>query len=150
MADEVLIPSAHSDSPPTITNTIPFQGASPRELLLESCRRNNTELLSTVLSSFASPKETAHFLNTATDALGCGGLHIAAQYGSYEVLDMLLDQEGVEIDGTEKRDGDTCLHKGVRFVNGLDKGDWEAGASVVEILIDAGCDPRYVESETGG
>lgn len=29
-------------------------------------------------------------------------------------------------------------------MNGLDKADWEEGASVVEILIDAGCDTRYV------
>lgn len=47
----------------------------------------------------------------------------------------------------EKREGDTCLHKGVRFVNGLDKSEWGQGAGVVEILIDAGCDPRYVCSQ---
>jgi hypothetical protein len=108
------------------------QGASSRELLLEACRRNNTDLLSTVLSDFKSTDELANFLNTATDALG------------YEVLDMLLDQEGVEIDGVEKREGDTCLHKAVRYVNSLTKDEWEEGQAVVDILIDAGCDPRYV------
>lgn len=118
------------------------QGASNRELLLEACRRNNTDLLTTVLDSYKTSDETAHFLNTATDALGCGALHIGAQYGSYEVLDMLLDQEGVEIDGTEKREGDTCLHKAVRYVNGLDKSEWKEGEAIVDILIDAGCDPR--------
>ena len=56
---------------------------------------------------------------------------------------MLLDQEGVEIDGPERRDGDTCLHKAVRYVNSLDKSDWKEGEAVVDILIDAGCDPRY-------
>jgi hypothetical protein len=120
------------------------QGASSRELLLEACRRNNTDLLSTVLSDFKSTDELANFLNTATDALGCGALHIGAQYGAYEVLDMLLDQEGVEIDGVEKREGDTCLHKAVRYVNSLTKDEWEEGQAVVDILIDAGCDPRYV------
>lgn len=119
------------------------EGASSRELLLESCRRNNTDLLHTVLTSYQSTTSLAHFLNTATDALGCSALHIAAQYGAYEVLDMLLDQEGVEIDGVEKRDGDTCLHRGVRYTNSLSQEDWEDGARVVEILIDAGCDPRY-------
>lgn len=84
----------------------------------------------------------AHFLNTTTDGLGSSALHIAAQYGSYEILDLLLDQEGLEIDHTEPREGDTALHKAVRWVNSLDKGDWEAGGAVVEILIDAGCDPR--------
>jgi ankyrin repeat protein len=85
----------------------------------------------------------AEFLNTATDALGASALHIAAQYGSYEILDMLLDQEGLEIDGQEKRDGDTALHKAVRFVNGLDRQEWDdVGTPVVEILLDAGCDAR--------
>jgi ankyrin repeat protein len=121
-----------------------LQGASSRELLLEACRRNNTDLLSTVLSDFKSTDELANFLNTATDALGCGALHIGAQYGAYEVLDMLLDQEGVEIDGVEKREGDTCLHKAVRYVNSLTKDEWEEGQAIVDILIDAGCDPRCV------
>lgn len=56
---------------------------------------------------------------------------------------MLLDQEGVEIDGTERRDGDTCLHKAVRYVNSLSKDEWKEGEAIVDILVDAGCDPRY-------
>lgn len=99
-----------------------------------------------VLDSYATSDETANFLNTATDALGCGALHIGAQYGSYEVLDVLLDQEGVEIDGTERRDGDTCLHKAVRYVNSLSKDEWKEGEAIVDILIDAGCDPRYAHT----
>lgn len=121
------------------------EGASPREQLMESCRRNNTELLSHLLASkplHHNPDTTAKFLNTTTDALGASALHVAAQYGSYEVLDMILDQEGVEIDGQERRDGDTCLHKAVRYCNGLAKGEWEEGKAVVDILVDAGCDPR--------
>jgi hypothetical protein len=97
-----------------------------------------------VLQTFPTATSTAEFLNTASDALGCGALHIAAQYGSYEVLDLLLDQEGVEIDGVEKREGDTCLHKAVRYVNGLGRDEWGQALAVVEILIDAGCDARYV------
>lgn len=120
-------------------------GATPREQLMESCRRNNTELLSALLASkplHNNPAATAHFLNTTTDALGQSALHVAAQYGSYEVLDQILDQEGVEIDGQEKREGDTCLHKAVRYVDGLGRGRWEEGKVVVDILLDAGCDPR--------
>lgn len=121
------------------------EGASPRELLIEACRRNNTSLLSSVLSP-SNPSKTAHFLNTTTDALGSSALHIAAQYGSYDVLDLLLDQEGVEIDGPEKRDGDTCLHRAVRFVTEAvgrrDEEDAGRGRGCVEILVDAGCDPR--------
>jgi ankyrin repeat protein len=38
---------------------------------------------------------------------------------------------------------DTPLHKAVRHVNSLDKSDWAAqGHAIVEILLDAGCDPR--------
>lgn len=120
-------------------------GATPRELLIESCRRNNTSLLTDLLKSkplSSNAGNIAKFLNTTTDALGAGALHIAAQYGSYEVLDIILDQEGVEIDGKEKRDGDTSLHKAVRYCNDQVRGDPEHGKAVVDILLDAGCDPR--------
>ena len=56
---------------------------------------------------------------------------------------MLLDQEGVEVDPVDRLEKDTPLHKSVRFVNGLAKEEWEAGASIVELLLDAGADPRY-------
>lgn len=121
----------------------PDEGASPKEQLIEACRRNNTTLLTEVLESpplSSKPDSIAKFLNTTTDALGASALHVAAQYGSYEVLDHILDQEGVEIDGQERRDGDTCLHKAVRFAN--ESGNKEEGRAVVDILIDAGCDPR--------
>jgi uncharacterized protein len=121
-------------------------GATPKELLLESCRRNNTALLNDLLSqpplSSDGPK-IADFLNTTTDSLGASGLHIAAKYGAYEVLDIILDQEGVEIDHQEKREGDSCLHSAVRYVNALRPDEWEGeGKALVEILVDAGCDPR--------
>ncbi|KAK3076904.1 hypothetical protein LTS18_011686 [Coniosporium uncinatum] len=118
------------------------EGATPTEQILESCRRNNPTLLTTVLSTLPSPTAIAHTLNTAKNALGASALHVAARAGSYEVLDVLLDQEGVEIDGTDRMEGDTALHCAVRFCNGLDKDEWEEGGAVVEILLDAGCDPR--------
>lgn len=118
------------------------EGASPSEQLIEACRRNNTSLLTTLLTSLASPSAIANFLNSTTDALGSTALHIAAKNGSYEILDMILDQEMVEIDGKEKREGDTCLHVAVRYTNGLDQREWEEGRAVVDILVDAGCDPR--------
>jgi ankyrin repeat protein len=119
------------------------EGATPRELLIESSRRNNTTLLADLLASpplNSNSAAIAKFLNTTTDALGASALHIAAQYGSYEVLDTILDQEGVEIDGQEKREGDTALHKAVRYANESSAGG--RGREVVEILVDAGCDPR--------
>ena len=122
------------------------EGATPRELLIEASRRNNTSLLMPLLPPHTDPSRAAHFLNTTTDALGASALHIAAQYGSYDVLDLILDQEGVEIDGVERREGDTCLHRAVRFVSErFAKGEREEegrGRACVEILLDAGCDPR--------
>lgn len=61
-----------------------------------------------------------------------------------EVLDLLLDQEGLEVDPIDRLEADTPLHKAVRFVNGLSRTDWEAGSSIVELLLDAGADPRSV------
>jgi len=118
------------------------EGASARELLLEASRRNNTELLSEVVTSHSSPEKLAHLLNTSTDGVGNYCLHLAASYGSYEVLDMLLDQEGLEVDPIDRLEADTPLHKAVRFINGLSNTDWEAGGSIVELLLDAGADPR--------
>ncbi|KAG7007552.1 hypothetical protein G7Y79_00009g026610 [Physcia stellaris] len=113
------------------------QGASPRELLLEASRRNNTSLLSEVFHSQSST-QIAKLLNESTDGLGNYCLHIAASYGSYQ----LLDQEGLEVDPIDRLEGDTPLHKAVRFINGLPKQEWEAGSSIVDLLIDAGADPR--------
>ncbi|EON63376.1 hypothetical protein W97_02603 [Coniosporium apollinis CBS 100218] len=123
------------------------EGASPQELILEACRRNNTDLLSEVLTALskASKNPTAHIastLNTARDGIGNGVLHLAASTGSYDVLDILLDQEGLEIDELDRLERDTPLHKAVRFVNGLSQEEWAEGHAVVEILLDAGCDPR--------
>lgn len=58
------------------------------------------------------------------------------------MLDLLLDQEGLEVDPIDRLEADTPLHKAVRFVNGLSKSDWETGASLIELLLDAGADPR--------
>ena len=64
---------------------------------------------------------------------------------SDEILDTLLDQEGVEIEGLDRMEKDTPLHKAVRYVNGLGADDWNEGHRIVEILLDAGCDPRSVK-----
>lgn len=63
-----------------------------------------------------------------------------------ETLDILLDQEGLEIDEQSRLEGDTPLHSAVRYANALEKVDWEHGQQIVDILIDAGCDPRIRNS----
>lgn len=53
-------------------------------------------------------------------------------------MDHILDQEGVEVDPINRIEGDTPLHSVVRY-----SGDEpEHGAYMVEMLIEAGCDPR--------
>jgi ankyrin repeat protein len=128
------------------------EGASPRELILEACRRNNTALLEETIAELASAAakageqptdHVARELNSARDGVGNGCLHLAATYGSYDVLDTLLDQEGLEIDELDRVEADTPLHKAVRYVNKLSPAEWaSAGLPVVDILLDAGCDPR--------
>lgn len=56
---------------------------------------------------------------------------------------MLLDQEGLEVDPVDRMESDTPLHKAVRFINGLSKEEWESAASIADLLLDAGADPRY-------
>lgn len=51
---------------------------------------------------------------------------------------MLLDQEGLEVDPFTKIDQDTPLHKAVA----LSAKEKELGHAVVELLLDAGADPR--------
>ena len=64
------------------------QGATPRELVLEACRRNNTDLLQEVIDDFhkrnpkSAEEELAKLLNTARDGIGQGVLHVAAANGN--------------------------------------------------------------------
>ncbi|KAI9852368.1 MAG: hypothetical protein M1838_000890 [Thelocarpon superellum] len=129
-------------------------GASPREIVLEACRRNNTELLDEVVDTVShaplnsggqrlSPEEAvADLLNHAVDGIGNHCLHLAASYGSYEVLDALLDHEGLEVDPIDRLESDTPLHKAVRYVNDLSRDRWDDALQLVELLLDAGADPR--------
>ncbi|KAI9679843.1 MAG: hypothetical protein M1817_004857 [Caeruleum heppii] len=123
------------------------EGATPQELLLEGCRRNNVELLQEVIQTVSKQRGTAAgnlagLINSAVDGIGNHCLHLAAINGSYDALDLLLDQEGVEVDPIDRFEGDTPLHKTVRFVNGLPKADWESAKAIVEMLIEAGADPK--------
>ncbi|KAL8673083.1 MAG: hypothetical protein Q9224_007537, partial [Gallowayella concinna] len=118
------------------------EGASPREVVLEACRRNNTSLLTELLGSLKTPHDIANLLNNAKDGVGNHCLHIAASYGSYEVLDILLDQENLEVDPIDHLERETPLHKTIRFINTLSPSQWESASTIADLLIDAGADPR--------
>lgn len=76
-----------------------MQGASPRELILEACRRNNTSLLEETIADLASEAKkkgkksavhVAEVLNKSFDGVGNGCLHLAATYGSCEFTSLSL------------------------------------------------------------
>lgn len=61
-----------------------FQGASPRELVVEACRRDQPHLIEQVLHDMEnqSNEDVAKFFNEVTDSMGNHALHICASYGS--------------------------------------------------------------------
>lgn len=141
-----LRPSHSPLSPyaPNVPHLLP-QGASTRELLIEACRRNNTELLAEILSSppLADDEEAAAaLLNGTTTVLGNHLYHEAASRGNYEVIDMLLDQPGFECDPVNRAEGDTPLHSAVRWINSEPEAQREFGNALVEMMLEAGSNPR--------
>jgi ankyrin repeat protein len=118
------------------------EGATPQELLIEACRRNNTELLAEVIDSCTSPETAALLLNKTKTVMGNYIYHEAALRGNYEVIDMLLDQEGFECDPINRIEGDTPLHSAVRWLNEQPKAAREEGHAMIEMMLEAGSDPR--------
>jgi len=57
---------------------------------------------------------------------------------------MLLDQEGFECDPINKREGDTPLHSAVRWANEVSGEQMEFASSLIEMMLEAGSDPRFV------
>jgi len=60
-------------------------GASPKEQILEACRRDNTDLFHEVVelvSKGQSKEAIAQFFNSVTDTMGNYLLHVCANYGS--------------------------------------------------------------------
>ncbi|KAJ5785622.1 uncharacterized protein N7503_010834 [Penicillium pulvis] len=113
----------------------------PRELVVEACRRDQTDLIEQILNSMSEKtnEEVAEFFNSVTDALGNHALHICALYGSYEVMDALFDIQYFECDPLTRMDKDTPLHIAVRYAN--DKNP-ELGEEMISMMCEAGCDPR--------
>ncbi|GLI72228.1 hypothetical protein PoHVEF18_000398 [Penicillium ochrochloron] len=117
------------------------EGASPRELVVEACRRDQPHLIEQVLHDMEnqSNEDVAKFFNEVTDTMGNHALHICASYGSYDVMDALFDIQYFECDPLTRVDKDTPLHTAVRFAN---EKDAELGAEMIAMMCEAGCDPR--------
>ncbi|KAH3677282.1 hypothetical protein WICPIJ_008997 [Wickerhamomyces pijperi] len=141
-------------------NTTTFEGATPSEQLLESARRNNFELLQEIVDSKSStPKELLQLIETTVDGVGNNALQLTAVFGSFEVMDLLLDtihdcvhevyadsEESKEAEAKEeakigellnkrnKLDGNTVLHLAVQ--NAIKSNEPEFGEFiVVEVLL---------------
>jgi len=111
------------------------------ELLFASCRQNNVELLHEALSHLTTPTAIGDFINKSLDPLGNTALHVASRRGCLDSLDVLLDQEGVEVDPRNRMEGDTPLHAAARI--SADENDETTATDIIEMLLDAGADPRY-------
>ncbi|KAJ5551271.1 hypothetical protein N7535_000783 [Penicillium sp. DV-2018c] len=117
------------------------EGASPRELVVEACRRDQPHLIEQVLNDMEEQtnEQVAQFFNEVTDSMGNHALHICAQYGSYDTMDALFDIQYFECDPLTRLDKDTPLHVAVRFAN---EKDAELGEAMIKMMCEAGCDPR--------
>ncbi|KAJ5184694.1 hypothetical protein N7491_007437 [Penicillium cf. griseofulvum] len=117
------------------------EGASPRELVVEACRRDQPHLIEQVLNEMdeETNEQVAQFFNEVTDSMGNHALHICAQYGSYDTMDALFDIQFFECDPLTRLDKDTPLHIAVRYAN--DK-DAKLGEAMIKMMCEAGCDPR--------
>ncbi|RKF79919.1 Ankyrin repeat-containing protein [Golovinomyces cichoracearum] len=122
------------------------QGASKSEQLIDAARRNNTDLLNDIIKSVPDPEELAHLLNNTKTPLGSHIYHEAAANGNYEVIDILLDQEGFECDPKTRIEGDTPLHSAVRYFNQLPKPLHPDAVpfahELIFMMIESGSDPR--------
>ncbi|KAK5047929.1 hypothetical protein LTR84_006117 [Exophiala bonariae] len=103
-------------------------GASPKEHILEACRRDNVELFHEVVGGLKdkSKEQIAEFFNNATDTMD-------------DVMDELLNVEFLECDPLTRRDKETPIHVAVKYAN---EREVDLGEAMAKMLIDAGGDPR--------
>lgn len=119
----------------------PEDGASYSERILESARRNNTELLLSIIAELADDHHIANLVNSTKEVISNNSpLHIATLLGNWEFIDMVLDIEGVEIDPLN-RDGDTPLHLAVKYAGS----EPDYGYFIIDNLLDAGLDAKIVD-----
>ncbi|KAH8654503.1 hypothetical protein BGZ60DRAFT_386105 [Tricladium varicosporioides] len=118
------------------------QGATPGEQLVEACRRGNTDLLQEIIDNAGGPEKAAILLNDTKTVLGNHLYHEAALRGNYEIIDILLDQEGFECDPISRIEGDTPLHSAIRFINTLPQPisshNLEFASSLLTMMTEAG------------
>ncbi|RCI08765.1 hypothetical protein L249_4707 [Ophiocordyceps polyrhachis-furcata BCC 54312] len=113
------------------------EGASVKEILIEACRRNNTDLLTDALSG-RSEDDISSLLNDTVTVMGNHLYHEAASQGNY----LLLDQPNFECDPINRLQGDTPLHTAIRWLNDEPPAQRPFGRALVEMMLEAGSNPR--------
>lgn len=109
--------------------------ASHQEQILESARRNNTELL---LQLKSESNNIVPLINNTFELItNNSSLHLACSLGNWEWLDIVLDIPLIEIDPLN-HDLSTPLHLATIFSNS----DPTFGYFIIDNLLDAGSDPR--------
>ncbi|QSL65447.1 hypothetical protein MERGE_002758 [Pneumocystis wakefieldiae] len=112
-----------------------YDGASPSEILLNACHKENPYLLNQILDD---PSTDICLINNSRDGVGNTALHLCVQYGSIACLNILLDVKNLEINSKNFLEENTPLHKAVEY----QYKDKDIALEMVESLIDAGADPR--------
>lgn len=98
------------------------EGASPSQVILGAARSNNLDILKDAITKDPSPS-----LLNSIDSVGNTALHLTSRYGCLECLDFLLDQDGIDLDVTNRMDGDTPLHAAIRYSKEDAEGAQEIG-----------------------
>jgi ankyrin repeat protein len=121
------------------------EGASYSEQILESARRNNTELLLQIKVDLNNDEfQLAQLINSTIEVITNNTpLHIACIFGNWEWIDIVLDIEGIEIDPRNKQNS-TPLHLAVDYCNQ----EPEHGTFIVDNLLDAGANPSLKDNES--
>ncbi|KAK4516299.1 uncharacterized protein ATC70_011269 [Mucor velutinosus] len=100
------------------------------DLMLAACRNDLDEMLEDIV------KEGDFDINH-TDDLGDTALHYTARFGSLTCMELLLKMPTIHVNLKNKKEGNTPLHLAVQYEE-----DPEVALNMVDILIDAGADPR--------
>ncbi|GME89895.1 unnamed protein product [[Candida] boidinii] len=118
---------------------INHDGASLSEQIIEAARRNNTDLLEEIFEELNNDNtKISDLINNSRDPVGNTPIHLTCKYGCYDVLDKILDIEGVEIDPINPKNGDTPLHYAVAY--SFQEPDY--ALFMVENLLEVGADPK--------
>ncbi|QPG75867.1 hypothetical protein FOA43_003253 [Brettanomyces nanus] len=121
-----------------------IRGASSEEQIIEAARRNNMDLFNSVEADYRDkPQEFIGVINEARDATGDSALHLCCKYGCYEVMDVILDFQGINLEPKNPMTGDTPMHYAAYY--SFQEPDY--ALFLIEQLIEIGADPTVKNND---